>query len=56
MAYNFYESISDNPSRLKPGLTNLLNNIDLPINYDLFLDGDEQSDDVEIARLITATK
>lgn len=34
--------------------TNLNNNIDLQINYDLKLDGEEQPDNVEIAALITA--
>lgn len=48
--------IASSPSRLKPGLTKLLNNVDLPINYDLFLDGEEQEDDIEISSMICAIK
>lgn len=53
MDYNNYNKIFGYPSRLKPGITKLANNIDLPINYNLKLDGEEQPDNVEIATLVT---
>lgn len=56
MVYNNFSEIASNPSRLTPGISSLLNNIDLPINYDLFLDGEEQKDNLEISTMICATK
>lgn len=54
MGYNNVKSIENYPSRLKSGITKLMNNIDLPINYDFELDGEEQPDNIEIATLVTA--
>ena len=55
MDCNKPSEIIDNPSRFIQGITEPIVNIDLPINYDTIIDGDEQPDDVEIATLIISS-